>query len=146
MAQQIKDAGLSDKAVYVIYNEPEGNWFTSIWSGNMDEFNNAWKLAYDAVKSVDPDAKIAGPNFATYHGSQLEKYMKFCAENDCIPYQMTWHVLGDPQYVTFHDDVAEFRGFEKKYWIDPGLTTGEMEIVVNEYADFTQLGVPGQLA
>ena len=81
MAQQIKDAGLSDKAVYVIYNEPEGNWFTSIWSGNMDEFNNAWKLAYDAVKSVDPDAKIAGPNFATYHGSQLEKYMKFCAEN-----------------------------------------------------------------
>ena len=146
MAQQIKDAGLSDKAVYVIYNEPEGNWFGSIWSGNMDEFNNAWKLAYDAVKSVDPDAKIAGPNFAVYHGSQLEKYMKFCAENDCIPYQMTWHVLGDPQYVTFHDDVAEFRGFEKKYWIDPKLTTGEMEIVVNEYADFTQLGVPGQLA
>lgn len=146
IAQQIKDAGLSEKAVYVIYNEPEGNWFGSIWSGNMDEFNNAWKLAYDAVKSVDPAARIAGPNFAVYHGSQLEKYMKFCAENDCIPYQMTWHVLGDEQYVTFHDDVAEFRSFEKKYWIDPGKTTGEMEIVINEYADFTQLGVPGQLA
>lgn len=146
MVQQVKDAGLSDKAVYVLYNEPEGNWFTELWSGNTAKFNAAWLQAYQAVKSVDENARVAGPNFATYHSSQLEAYMKYCAENDCIPDQVSWHVLGDAQYVTFHSDVAEFRSFEKKYWIDPGYTTEQKELVVNEYADFTQLGVPGQLA
>ncbi|SFO28468.1 Concanavalin A-like lectin/glucanases superfamily protein [Pseudobutyrivibrio sp. UC1225] len=146
MVRQTKEAGLTDAAVYVLFNEPEGNWFNEIWSNDMSKFNAAWKQAYDSVKSVDPDAKTAGPNFCCYQARQLEQFMIFCAENDCIPTQISWHVLNNDLYNNFPNNVADYRRLEEKYWLEPGLITEKREIVINEYADFTHLGVPGSLS
>lgn len=146
MVKQTKEAGLSDVAVYVLFNEPEGNWFNEIWSNDMSKFDAAWLKAYKAVKEIDKDAKVAGPNFCCYQARQLETYMQFCAENDCIPYQISWHVLNNDLYNNFHNNVVHYRDLEKKYWLEPGLITEPREIVINEYADFTHLGVPGALA
>lgn len=147
MVQQVKDAGLSERAVYVPFNEPDGNWYTNINNATVQSnFFTAWKQAYDAIKSVDPDAKIAGSNLSIYNDSHMLAFVRFCADNDCIPDQVTWHVLNDGAYNSFPDHVAKFRSYEKQYWIDAGKTSEEKEIVINEYADFTHLGVPGQLA
>lgn len=149
MVEQVREAGLSEQAVYVLYNEPEGNWFKpagASWGLDSAKFNDAWKLAYDTVKAIDANAKVAGPNFCFYQAGHMESYIKYCAENNCIPDQLTWHVLNDSAYNTFKSDVEDIRRLEKKYWLDAGLVDTEREIVINEYADFTQLGVPGQLA
>lgn len=143
--QKVKEAGLSDYIVYVPFNEPNGNWYPEIGSGNNTNFFAAWKEVYDAIKSVDPEAKIAGTNLTHYIGSHVEAFVKFAAENDCIPDQFTWHVLNDGAYSSFSRDVAEFREWEKNYWIDPGYRDESVEIVINEYANFTDLGVPGTL-
>lgn len=147
MVQTVKDAGYSDKAIYVPFNEPDGNWYTNINDSTVQSnFFNAWKQAYDAIKSIDPKAKIAGTNLCYYNDAHMKAFVQFCAENECIPDQITWHVLNDSLYTSFPWAKAQFRSYEKKYWIDAGLTTKEKEIVINEYADFTQLGVPGSLA
>lgn len=147
MVRQVKEAGLSERAVYVPFNEPNGNWYGNITDSTVQQnFFSAWKQAYDAIKSVDPNAKIAGTNLTHYIDSHMKAFVQFCAQNDCIPDQITWHVLNDGLYNSFPSDVAKFRSYEKQYWIDAGKTTEEKEIVINEYADFTHLGVPGQLA
>ncbi len=143
--QKVKDAGLSDYIVYVPFNESNGNWYPEIGSGNNSNFFAAWKEVYDAIKAVDPDAKIAGTNLTHYISRHVEEFVKFAAENDCIPDQFTWHVLNDGAYSSFSRDVAEFREWEKEYWIDPGLIDEPVEIVINEYANMTELGVPGDL-
>ncbi|MFA9464498.1 MAG: LamG-like jellyroll fold domain-containing protein [Velocimicrobium sp.] len=146
MVQQVKDAGYSDQAVYVPFNEPDGNWYAGINNSTTQaSFFTAWKQAYDVIKSVDPNAKIAGSNLSYYNDSHMKAFVQFCAENDCIPDQITWHVLNDDLYISFPAAVDKFRSYEKTYWIDAGLTTEEKEIVINEYAGFTNLGVPGDL-
>ena len=154
IVRQVKEAGLSDKAVYVLYNEPEGNWFQppdpanpgkTKWGLDINKFNNYWKIAYDKVKAIDPEARTAGPNLSLYNDSYMRNFIKFCAENDCIPDQLTWHALTDANYSSFPKDIANVRKYEKNYWIDKDLTKEPKEIVINEYAEFTQLGVPGQL-
>ncbi|MDO5520111.1 MAG: LamG-like jellyroll fold domain-containing protein [bacterium] len=146
MVKQVKDAGYSKHAVYVPFNEADGNWYTEIWSGDSKAFLQAWKQAYDAIKSVDPDALIAGSNMCCFHSDHMKEFVQFCADNDCIPDQITWHVLNDSLYAAFPNNVKEFRGYEKEYWLDTGKTTEKKEIVINEYANFTELGVPGELA
>ena len=149
MVQKVKDAGLSDSIVYVPFNEPEGQGYwgetTSSNPGQDGQFLKDWKTIYDAIKSVDENAMIAGPNYAEYRGPHLKAFVQFCAENDCIPDQITWHVLYDQVLENFSDNLAEYRSWEKEYWLDTGLITEEREIVVNEYATAQQLGVPGSL-
>ena len=144
--QQIRDAGYSEKVVYVPFNEPNGNWYGGMWGDTQQRFFDDWKTVYDAIKSVDPNAKIAGSNLTHYIDYHVQDFVRFCAANDCIPDQFTWHVLNDGAFNSFSSDLAKYRSYEKQYWIDPGLVSEEREVVINEYADFTHLGVPGQLA
>lgn len=147
MVQQVIDAGLSDKVVYVPFNEPDGNWYPNITNATVQSnFFAAWKEVYDAIKAIDPDAKIAGSNLTGYNDTHMKAFVKFCAENDCIPEQVTWHVLQDSRFNSFKSDLAKYRNYEKEFWLDTGLIDSEREVVINEYADFTHLGVPGQLA
>ena len=143
--EKVRDAGLSDVVVYVPLNESDGNWFIGE-VGPGGDFFEAWDKLYKAIKSVDPDARIAGTNMSYYRSDHVLEFMKFAAENNCIPDQFTWHVLADNLYMNFPSDVAEYRAWEKEYWIDTGLIDEPLEIVINEYANMTELGVPGELA
>lgn len=145
MVQDVKAAGLADKVVYVPFNEPDGQRYGEIRSNNNTRFLNDWLTIYKVIKEEDPNAKIAGTNCCYYIANHMQAFVKFCAENNCIPDQITWHVLNDGELGNFSKNVANFRKLEKQYWLDPGLVDKEREIVINEYANFTDLGVPGRL-
>ena len=53
---------------------------------------------YDAIKSVDKNASLAGPNSAGYgtqftSGQSNKSFVQFCADNNCMPDVITWHEL-----------------------------------------------------
>lgn len=137
MIREVKEAGLSDKVVYVPFNEPDGQ--------DQNKFRQRWLTIYKVIKEEDPNAKVAGSNLSYYKTGHIEPFMKFCADNNCIPDQFTWHVLSDRELSEFSQNVAEYRRLEKKYWLDTGKIDTEREIVINEYGNFTDTGVPGRL-
>ncbi|POP34995.1 hypothetical protein C3B58_00365, partial [Lactonifactor longoviformis] len=146
MVQDVKDAGLSDKVVYVPFNEPDGQRYNNdINKNGSKQFLQDWLTIYNVIKEEDPNAKVAGTNLTGYKAGHTETFMKFCKENNCIPDQFTWHVLNDGELSRFSKNVAQFREWEKKYWLDTGLADEECEIVINEYGNFTDTGVPGRL-
>ncbi|PHV69619.1 hypothetical protein CS063_14750 [Sporanaerobium hydrogeniformans] len=106
------------------------------------EFCQAWKEVYDLVKDIDPSARVAGPNLADYNYWEMDTFMKFVSENNCVPDIMTWHELyqsdGDFMY-TWEKHLADYKRLEEKYNIGP------LKIVINEYAKFHDNGTPGHL-
>ena len=70
----IESQDYSDRIVYCIYNECDN----AVWFGNYidgvchyddigrQNFYEAWKITYDFIKSIAPDAKIGGPGFCDY--------------------------------------------------------------------------------
>lgn len=135
----IKNDKNKDQYVYVLFNEPDQIWF----GGNMGEngFCKAWKQIYDAVKEEDSEAKVAGPNIADYNRWEMETFIKFAIENDCMPDVITWHELyqSDGDFMVSWDGHLEhYRSLEEQY----GFTR---KVVVNEYAKFHDNGTPGQL-
>ena len=72
----LKDKPYADRLVYCLYNECDnGVWFGT-WQKNdryaaFDEngrqaFFEAWKMTFELVRSLDPDANIGGPGYCDY--------------------------------------------------------------------------------
>ncbi|MGA6226923.1 cellulosome protein [Streptomyces umbrinus] len=133
-----------DHVVYVPFNEPEGNMFgTGNWSYNKTSWLNdpkdffaAWKETYHLIKSMDPNARIAGPNTSLLF-DQVKGFLQYAKANDVVPDVMTWHELSSP--ATVRTSVAKYRQWEKEVGIDP------LPINVNEYGHNYHLSVPGQV-
>ncbi len=103
-------------------------------------FNAAWKIYYDAIKSADPGASVAGPNDAVYRGHDgMREFLSFCVKNDCMPDVITWHELSVGSLSTMDDHINDYRRICGELDID------EAAVVINEYADFADCGVPGRL-
>ncbi|NNN30625.1 cellulosome protein [Streptomyces sp. S3(2020)] len=142
---QVKTVGdYKDHVVYVPFNEPEGNMFGSgAWSYNNVNWLNdpqyffaAWKETYHLIKSLDPDARIAGPNTSLLF-DQVKGFLQYAKANDVVPDVMTWHELSSPAAV--RTSVAKYRQWEQELGIGP------LPINVNEYGHNYHLSVPGQV-
>ena len=106
----------------------------------VPDFNDAWKIYYDSIKASDPTASIAGPNDSYYRGHDgMVSFLEFCAENDCMPDVVTWHELASNSISTMGEHIADYRS------ICSELGVGEKQVVINEYAEFCDCGVPGRL-
>lgn len=116
--------------------------------------NVAWKAYYDAIKKGDPDATLAGPNSCAYNlqfvGTDMQKHIQYCADNDCMPDIVTWHELETDKLRSMSDHMKDFRkiwaGLDWTKWLE--THDGKMEIpqiVINEYAEMKDCGVPGAL-
>jgi hypothetical protein len=122
--------------VYVPFNEPDNIWY----SGNVTGFATDWKRVYDKIKSIDPGARIAGPNFATYRAADLRTFMTLAKNSGSLPHVMTWHELGNDFFTGWESHLAGYRAIEADLGISP------RPININEYARFSgDLGVPGNL-
>lgn len=142
---------IDEAIVYVPINEGTPN------GGN---FQNSWKTFYEAIKSVDENANIAGPNSAGYGwqftaGQSMESFIQFCADNNCMPDVITWHeleinCLGDMQHHMddFRDiwyNRTDWTAYNKANGIE-GTDAPEIpQICINEYAEMAYCGVPGRL-
>jgi hypothetical protein len=122
--------------VYVPINEPEWIWYR----GNMNRLCSEWKMMYQKIRSIDPTAKIAGPNYAVYNSSVYRQFMSYCKNNNCLPDMVTWHELDDGFFSNWYNHYNDFRNIEKSLGISP------RPININEYGRINvDGGIPGNL-
>jgi hypothetical protein len=122
--------------VYVPFNEPDQIWY----AGNLGGLLTAWKAVFQKIRSIDPTARIAGPNFSGYRSADLRTFLTFARDNGVLPDVTTWHELGDDFFSSWQNHYDDYRSIEN------GLGVSARPITVNEYGRFSgDLGVPGNL-
>ena len=141
-----------DKLVYCIFNECDngiwfGEWVTDGENGWNDfneqgrkNFNEAWKMTYDYVKSLDPDAIIGGPGNYEYSSSKTEDFLSFASEHDCVPEVMIYHELADRSVYDWETNVNDLKSIEEQYGIDT-----DTPIIVTEYGRMQDNGDPNMM-
>ncbi len=150
----IKASDYHDKIIYCLYNECDnGVWFGE-WvkdsenpNGGWNDFNDvgrvnfnaAWKLTYDYVKSLDPDALIGGPGNYEYNIEKLENFLTFTKENNCTPDVIIYHELQIRSIYDFKAHVKELRALEES------LGIGDLQILVSEYGLMEDNGNPNTM-
>ena len=145
--KHIESQDYSDRIVYCIYNECDN----AVWFGNYidgvchyddigrQNFYEAWKITYDFIKSIAPDAKIGGPGFCDYETVKQEGFMKFVSENNCVPEIMIWHELAWWSIPDWYKHYEDYRRLEEKYDIE------DLDIIVTEYGEPEECGNPADM-
>ena len=121
--------------IYVPFNEPDSIWY----SGNLTGFENDWKLAYQKIKSIDPAARIAGPNYANFYDNDYRNFFQFAKDNNVVPDVTSWHELNDSFFQNWYNHLASYRATEQAVGISP------RPIFINEYGRGGDMAVPGGL-
>jgi hypothetical protein len=127
--------------IYVPFNEPDGEVYGSYGKGitNLSGLESDWVTIYNAIHAINSSAKIAGPNFYLYDNSAYTSFMTYVKANNALPTQVTWHELTNNTYTDWYTEYSDYRAIEKSLGISP------LPVVINEYAQSSQMGVPGQL-
>ncbi|MER7728972.1 carbohydrate-binding protein [Streptomyces sp. NPDC096323] len=122
--------------VYVPFNEPDGIWYQN----NVNALAADWKPVFDKIRSIDPTARIAGPNFSAYDAASMRTFMTRAKANNAVPDVTTWHELGDSFFTDWDAHLADYRDIESDLGLSP------RPITINEYGRPSgDLGVPGNL-
>ncbi|MCD7796839.1 MAG: hypothetical protein LUG95_04325 [Clostridiales bacterium] len=152
--EYLSQTSYSDKVVYCLYNECDnGVWFGETVESEDSEYGvygdytvqgeqnffEAWKMTYDLVKSINPDALIGGPGFCDYDSEEIENFLSYCVENDCVPEIMIYHELNDSSVYHWQEHTEDYREIEEKLGID------ELPIIVTEYGRMQDNGMPGKM-
>jgi hypothetical protein len=123
---------------YVPFNEPDWIWYGPSGS-KLTQLMNDWKKVYARIKTADPAAKIAGPNFERYNAAAYDAFFSFAKTNGCLPDITTWHDLDDGA-VSYYASYASYRAIETKYAIPA------REVFINEYGRSAgEMGRPGRV-
>lgn len=146
---EMKSTEYADKLVYCIFNECDngvwfGEWATDGENGWHDwneqgrkNFYEAWKMTYDYVKKLDPDAVIGGPGNYEYSSWKTNEFLKFTSENNCTPEVIIYHELGDRSIYDWEANVKDLYSIEEKYGVDT-----KTPIIITEYGRMQDNGNP----
>lgn len=151
--ESMKDSDYADKLVYCIFNECDngiwfGEWVTGEdgngWNDFNEQgrknFNEAWKMTFDYVRSIDPDALIGGPGNYEYNSSKTEDFLSFASENGCVPDVIIYHELGDRSIYDWEANVQDLKAIEEKYSIDT-----DTPVIITEYGRMQDNGDPNTM-
>ncbi|MGW0418124.1 CBM35 domain-containing protein [Streptomyces sp. NPDC003015] len=132
--------------VWVPFNEPDGNWYTGLGSSDattyakaLSSFESDWATVYDKIRSIIPNARIAGPNETHYDSRLMGDFYPWAKAHHVLPDITTWHELDPGSLAHFESTLAAYRTLETKTGISP------RPVNINEYADRRDLSVPGQM-
>lgn len=132
------------RIVYYPFNEPDGGGVNTGWFSNSNfsaEYNVAYKTCYDIIKSINPEAKVGGPNFQGYtdnNANQMQTFMTYCRDNNCLPDVVSWHELAEVNQGidSFSTHYAQFRALEQSLGIEP------IEVCITEYGAKSSNAMP----
>ncbi|MCE7000740.1 hypothetical protein LZG04_38885 [Saccharothrix sp. S26] len=127
-----------DRFVWTIFNEPDWIWYDD-WAAKKEKFLADWTTLHRLVKSVLPDARIAGPGETRYRSDHLRDLLAHAKAHDVLPDIVTWHELGPDSLTTYREHFADYRALERELGVEP------RPIAVNEYSNRRDTSVPGQL-
>lgn len=123
---------------YVPFNEPDQIWYNK--EDKMQAFLGDWAVVYQRIKSIDPEARLVGPNFARYDSPSYRDFLAYTKEHGCLPDAISWHELNDDFFSGWYTRYGDFRRIERS------LGLPAREICINEYSRISgDLGIPGKL-
>ncbi|WP_205710904.1 hypothetical protein [Isoptericola sp. BMS4] len=135
----VEESAYPERYVFTPFNEPDGiNWYGD-WDTMRDTFLADWEAAYTTIKEIYPEARIAGPGDAWWHGGSTREILESAKANGTLPDIWTWHELGRENLATFRSHLAEFRQIEQEVGVGP------LPVNITEYAMRRDMSVPGQL-
>ncbi|MET7736811.1 CBM35 domain-containing protein [Streptomyces sp. NPDC005402] len=136
----------ADDFVWVPFNEPDGIWYqglgssdTATYTGARDRFESDWATVYKKIRSIIPNARIAGPNETHYDARLMADFYPWAKANNVLPDVTTWHELDPSSLANFESNLAAYRAIEK----NAGISARPVSI--NEYANRRDQSVPGQM-
>lgn len=151
----VKDSDYHDKIVYCIYNECDnGVWFGE-WvsdplseNGGRNDFNEqgsqnffeAWKLTYDYVRALDPQAVIGGPGYYEYDSGKMRAFLEYTSQNDCVPQVLIYHELNYRSIYDWQFNVADLKELEQEFGVDTNTP-----VIVTEYGMMEDNGNPNTM-
>lgn len=149
MVTKLSSKDYSDRLVYCPYNECDNTvWFgtpydNGTWYAFDDEakqnFYAAWKKTYNLIRSIDGDALIGGPGYCDYDAFEIEDFLSYCKDNNCLPDIMIYHELGVTSSFWWQDHIDEYREIEKS------LGIAGMPIIITEYGTMEECGNPADM-
>ncbi len=146
---EMKNSEYADKLVYCIFNECDngvwfGEWVKDGENGWHDwnehgqkNFYEAWKMTYDYVRSLDPDAVIGGPGYYEYSSWKTDEFLKFTSENNFNPDVIIYHELGDRSIYDWEANVKDLYSIEEKYSVST-----DTPVIITEYGRMQDNGNP----
>ncbi len=152
---EIKASDYHDKIVYCLYNECDnaiwfGPWvpdsgneeggYSAFDYGGMKNFYEGWKMTYDYVKSLDPNALIGGPGYYEYNSDKMKNFLSYTSRNGCNPDVMIYHELGDRSVYNWQANVEELKSIETSCGISE-----DTPIIVTEYGRMQDNGSPSTM-
>lgn len=138
---EMENSEYKDRLVYCIYNEMDnGVWFGNHWEeANRFKFYEAWKSTYGVVKSINPNAKIAGPGHSRYEYEWNKEFLTYCRDNNCMPDMFVWHELDAEKSIYW----MKFR-FDEFNTMCYELGIERLPICISEYGLMQSNGIPGE--
>ena len=138
--RELSEKSYAEDIVYCIFNECDnGVWFGDYDKDGEENFYEAWKITYDLVKSIDPDAKIGGPGYYDYVTEKIDRFLAYTKENGCVPDIMIYHELSFWCSVEWPAHVEDYRRIEKENGIP------ELPVIVTEYGTMEECGNPAAM-
>ncbi len=116
-----------------LWNEPDWTWNTS----SAGSFNAGWVRTYQEVRSKDATTPIQGPSISYYNGTTMNSFLTYAKANNALPTIISWHELGGQGGIAA--DISAYRTLEKSLGIGP------LPIAIEEYAETSEVGIPGSL-
>ncbi|TYB51336.1 hypothetical protein FXF51_53700 [Nonomuraea sp. PA05] len=127
-----------DRFVWVPFNEPDGIWYQD-WAALKDKFFSDWKRVVERIRSIDPAARVVGPNEARYNPGRLRDFLTWARDNDTLPDIMAWHELSRGSLADYRGHYRHYRALERELGIGP------LPINIDEYGNRRDMSVPGQM-
>jgi hypothetical protein len=126
-------SGDSNISAFELWNEPDWTWNTAA----AGPFDAGWARTFKEVRADDPSAVIQGPSYSTFNASWMTTFLTDAKASGTVPNILSWHELGGAGSIP--GDVAEVKTIEQSLGIKP------RPIAIEEYAEPSQVGVPGDL-
>ena len=147
--KKLSEKDYADRLVYCPYNEADN----AVWFGTLSEdgtwlmfddeakfrFYEAWKVTYNLIRSIDPDAVIGGPGYCDYDSYEIRHFLEYCKENSCLPDVMIYHELSETSSLYWQEHIDDYRLIEKE------LGISEMPVIVTEYGTMQECGAPADM-
>ncbi|AYC36494.1 RICIN domain-containing protein [Streptomyces griseorubiginosus] len=129
----VKSSGATNIAAYELWNEPDWTWDTT----NAGAFDAGWARTYKEVRAKDATTPIQGPSYSAWNQSWMTTFLTDAKASGTVPDVIAWHELQGSKDIAAH--VSAYRALESSLGISP------RPISIEEYAEPSEMGVPGSL-
>jgi ricin-type beta-trefoil lectin protein len=133
IAARQADSGVTNIEAWELWNEPDWTWDTT----NAGAFNAGWVRTYQEVRSKDTTTPIQGPSISSYNASYMSSFLSYAKANNALPNIISWHELSGQGRIAA--DISAYRALESSLGISP------RPIAIEEYAETSEVGIPGSL-